>query len=161
MIDAIDGREVGFVAERGELYPQVPEILGTLRSSVNQMAICTNGGQEYVESVIATFGLAGFFDAVRYRRADQDTKPVMVHELLEDLGSRPAIMIGDRREDTDAAHQNRLKAIAAIYGYGAEEESATSDAAADSPAELPRLVRLLLMTGSTTKEANHPAAGFD
>ena len=160
MVDTVFRLERELIPETGELYPEVREVLTLLRGSVNQMAICTNGPQKYVGSVMATFGLVGFFDAVRYRRSDQDTKPLMVRELLAGLGSRPAIVVGDRREDMDAAHQNDLQAIAATYGYGAAEELASADAAAASPAELPRLARLLLITGGTAKEDKHPATGL-
>jgi phosphoglycolate phosphatase-like HAD superfamily hydrolase len=144
LMAAIDRTELELISQTGELYPQIQEVLATLRASVGQMAVCSNGPQTYVERVLAVHGLRLFFDAVKYRRSDQDTKPGMIRELLEHLASRPAIVIGDRRDDIEAAHQNGLKVISATYGYGWVEELGSADAAASSPSELPRLVRTLL-----------------
>jgi phosphoglycolate phosphatase len=144
LVAAIARSELAFVSETGQLYPQVREILTTLRASVAQMAICTNGPQDYVERVITTHALGAFFDAVRYRQSAQDNKPLMVRELLGRLSSRPAIVIGDRHDDVEAAHHNGLYAIAATYGFGAPHELQPADAAATSPADLPALVRSLL-----------------
>ncbi len=147
LIAAIDSRELALISETGELYPRVLEILATLQTLVGQMAMCTNGPQNYVERVIGVHGLEPFFEAVRYRQFDQDSKPLMARELLERLESRPAIVIGDRQDDIEAAHQNGQLAIAASYGYGAAEELKAADAAAASPSDLPDLVRSLLARG--------------
>jgi phosphoglycolate phosphatase-like HAD superfamily hydrolase len=144
LIATVDSREVALISETGELYPRVLEILATLQALVSQMANCSNGPQDYVERVIGVHGLEPFFEKVRYRQFDQDSKPLMVCELLEQLKSRPAIVIGDRQDDVEAAHQNGLLAIAASYGYGAAEELKAADAAAACPSELPNLVRVLL-----------------
>ena len=144
LVEAIDRRELELISETGELYPQAREVLATLRGWVGQMALCSNGPQDYVERVMAVHGLQTFFDAVRCWRSAQDDKPRMVRELVERLESRPVIVIGDRGDDIQAAHQNGLWAIAAKYGYGAVEELEAADAAAVSPSDLPHLVRLLL-----------------
>jgi len=68
----------------------------------------------------------------------------MVRELLGHLKSRPALVIGDRSDDIEAAHRNGLRAIAATYGYGTAEELQAADVAAHSPSDLPGLVRRLL-----------------
>jgi phosphoglycolate phosphatase-like HAD superfamily hydrolase len=68
----------------------------------------------------------------------------MVRELVGRLESRPVIVIGDRGDDIQAAHQNGLWAIAAKYGYGAVEELEAADAVAVCPSDLPHCVRLLL-----------------
>jgi len=46
----------------------------------------------------------------------------MVGELLAGLGGGPGAVIGDRADDLRAAHENRLTAIAAAYGFGSPEE---------------------------------------
>jgi phosphoglycolate phosphatase len=143
LVTAIDRYELDFIAEKGQLFPGIPEALAEIRASVGQMAICTNGPQQYVERVIADHGLGQFFDKVRYPRSTYDTKVSMVQELLEQLGERPGVVVGDRRDDVKAAHENGLKAVAARYGYGNADEFSAADAGVASPAELPAVIRSL------------------
>ncbi len=156
LIAVVDSRELALISETGELYPRVLEILSTLKAMVSQMAICTNGPQNYVERVMGVHGLEAFFDTVRYRKFDHDSKPLMARELLERMASRPAIVIGDRQDDIEAAHQNGLLAIAATYGYGVAEELKAADAAAASPSDLPDLVRSLLARGRVPSNQQFP-----
>jgi phosphoglycolate phosphatase len=142
LINSVARLELELV-ETGELYPQVRQVLTTLRATVSLMAICTNGHQGYVQRVLTAHDLGGFFDAVRYRQTENENKTLMARELLARLSARPAIIIGDRSDDVQAAHQNGIQAIAATYGYGAPHELQPADAAAASPADLPALVQTL------------------
>jgi phosphoglycolate phosphatase len=155
LIEAIDRRELELISETGELYPQAREVLATLRSWVGQMALCSNGPQDYVERVMTVHGLEAFFDAVRCWHSTLDNKPRMVCELVRSLESRPAIIIGDRGDDIQAAHENGLAVIAAQYGYGTVEELEAADAAAVSLSDLPHLVRSLL--NKTPRAVGEPA----
>jgi phosphoglycolate phosphatase-like HAD superfamily hydrolase len=144
IIAEVDRGELKGVTESGELFPGARPALEEVRALVSQMAICSNGPRAYVERVVTTQGLRPLFDLVRYRmEADRD-KSGMVGEILGRLGARPAIVIGDRRDDVEAAHANGIHAIAAGYGYGPPEELVEADAWARSPAHLPSLVRMLL-----------------
>ena len=144
VIAAIDGNEMALIARAGALYPGVREALAELRASMGQMALCSNGRHAYVSRVLAVHGLEPFFAVVRHRESARDNKLSMVRELLGHLESRPALVIGDRSDDIEAAHQNGLRAIAATYGYGTAEELQAADAVAHSPSDLPGLVRRLL-----------------
>jgi phosphoglycolate phosphatase len=143
LVAAIDRYELDFIATRGRLFPGIPQALAGIRAFVGQMAICTNGPQAYVERVIADHGLQRFFNQVRYPRSTDDTKMSMVRELLEGLGARPGVVVGDRRDDVRAAHENGLKAVAARYGYGDADELGAADVAVASPVELPGAIRSL------------------
>lgn len=144
VIAAVDRRELEMVAEGGQLYPGVREALAVLRTVVAHMAICSNGPRPYVEGVLGGQDLAALFDTVRYRMDDGKDKPRMVAELLQRVGARPAVVIGDRWDDVAAAHANGLPAIGAAYGYGSREELVEADVLAHAPAELPGLVRRLI-----------------
>jgi len=144
LVAAVDRREMEMIAERGQLYPGAREALEALREMVAQMAICTNGPHDYVETVLQSQSVAAFFDVVRYRRPDDQGKPQMVAELLERVVARPALVIGDRWDDIIAAHENGLRAIGAGYGYGSLEELGEADALAHEIGELPRLVGEML-----------------
>jgi len=143
LVAAIDRYELDFIAEKAQLFPGIPEALAEIRAFVGRMAICTNGPPAYVERVIADHRLRRFFDKVRHPHSVDDTKVSMVRELLEQLGGRPGVVVGDRRDDVRAAHENGLRAVAAGYGYGDAAELSAADAAVASPAELPGAIRSL------------------
>ncbi len=137
------------ISQAGQLYPGIMEVLARLRASGHQMAICSNGTRAYVERVVEAHELGQFFDVIRYRASGDDGKPGMVHELLGRMAARPGIVIGDRADDVEAAHQNGLAAIASAYGYGAAEELESADRIARSPGDLWRLIGSLLKPDGT------------
>jgi phosphoglycolate phosphatase-like HAD superfamily hydrolase len=142
-------RELAMVPREGRLYPGVMEILSALRPRVEQMAICSNGPEAYVRTVIPSMGLDGLFDGVRWRRDGDRTKADMIADLLSQLPARPAIVIGDRAEDIAAARANGAFAVGAAYGYGRAGELEEADAVVSSAAELPEaVIRLLIVAGS-------------
>lgn len=140
VVREVDAGEIEFVRQVGALYPGVPEALAAIRGTTHAMAICTNGPPAYVDVVIDSFGLRPAFDAVRCLESDGETKARMVADLLARLPARPAVMVGDRPVDIEAAHANGLPALAVTYGMCRPEELAAADALAHSPAELPALV---------------------
>ena len=56
------------------------------------------------------------------------------------------VMIGDRQHDVVGAHQNGLKAIGVLYGYGDEEEMKTykADYIASNLTELTEIIHRIL-----------------
>ncbi len=144
LLAVIDELELRFVSERAALYPGAREMLSELRESAEHLAICSNGSDPYVDTVLSSHDIAHFFDHVRYRMSTKDTKPLMVQGLLAHLTGRPAVVVGDRQEDVDAARENGLQAIAATYGYGSPEELSGATAAAKSASELATLVHRII-----------------
>ncbi|MBI2165201.1 MAG: HAD family hydrolase [Chloroflexi bacterium] len=144
LLAEIDRLEMEFASSRGRLFPGVLRALQNLRDSVSQLSLCSNGPKQWVEHVIRTQGLEGLFDAVKYRVSSHETKGKMVYELLQKLSARPAVVIGDRGSDIEAARENGILSIAAAYGYGSLQELDLADARAMSPGELPSLIDKLL-----------------
>jgi phosphoglycolate phosphatase len=147
VVEAAFRRERSLLAQTGYLYPGVRPVLDTLRASVCQMAICSYAAPDYAAEVMTGHDLARYFDQVRCRESLADDKERMLGELLERLPARPAVVIGDRTVDIDAAHSHGLPAIGVLYGYGTAEELAGADAVASTAAELPELVHRLLKNG--------------
>ena len=147
VVDAVVRREHQMVSQTGHLYSGVYQALATLHAHVDQMAICTYGRPHYAEEVLSNHGLAPFFDLVRCYTTPLDSKRDMVRDLLDRSQCRPAIVIGDRGVDIEAAHDNGLRAIGVLYGYGSAEELAMADAVASTPPQLPDLVQRLLRDG--------------
>lgn len=142
--ETFDRLELELVPTIGAPFPGVLEALAELRGLAAHMAICTNGGRTYVDRVMGAHDLGHYFDAVRYRDATTDSKPSMVGELLQRFAGRPALVVGDRGDDVEAAHRNGIKAVAAVYGYGSSAELAQADEPAKSAWEIPKAVNLLL-----------------
>jgi phosphoglycolate phosphatase len=145
LVASVDRYELDLIGQKGELYPGVLQALTQIRAFVDQMAICTNGPETYVQRIVTTQGLHRFFDGIRCWQSHGDTKGLMVRELLGQLHGRPAIVVGDRGHDIEAAHQNGLAAVAVKYGYGSTDELQNADAAAEAISDLPRLIQALLL----------------
>jgi len=119
--------EMEMVSVTGRLYAGVPELLAALRPRAEQLGICSNGPEDYVTTVLAAKDLARFFDAVRWRQQGDATKTEMVRDLLNALRARPAVLVGDRHDDVEAAHANGIPVIGAAYGYGRAGELDEAD----------------------------------
>ncbi len=153
-------RELELIGESGVLYPGVPEMLADLRPRASAMAICSNGSRRYVEAVLGACEIGGFFDQVRYRTPTDRDKPQMLADLLRELG-RPAgsggIVIGDRKDDVEAAHANGLRAVGCLYGYGRDGELDAANGLAQSATELAGAVTRLL-GGPPSERIDSPAS---
>ena len=119
-------------------------MLTTVSARIPDLAICSNGSSRYVKHVLESQGIAPFFAATRSRLPGDESKAGMLDDLLGRFGRPSAVVIGDRRDDIVAAHENGARSIAAAYGYGLAEELLEADATARSPSEIPRLVESLL-----------------
>lgn len=142
-------RELALIPGAAELYEGVAEALAALRAEVKTLAICSNGPESYVRAVLEGCSIAGFFDAVRFRRDDDADKSQMLHDLLGQLhrpsGGRGA-MVGDRWDDIEAAHANGLAAIGAGWGYAAAGELEEADIVIDDPKRLTAAALRLLQS---------------
>ena len=144
----IDARELELVGSAGQMFPDVKTVLEGLSGEYRALALCTNGGPEYVNRVIDSQEIRQFFNLVRCRTSNRDNKPAMVAEIIGNLGLSDGVVTGDRWDDVDAARHNSLRAIGAGYGYGAEDELKDADAVAATPSEIPGLVAELLINRS-------------
>jgi phosphoglycolate phosphatase len=144
MAAAVWEKEREMVSRTGELYPGARASLAELRRTVGQMAICSNGPEVYVHTVLEAHDLQRFFDRVRWRREEDIGKPEMVADLLGHLPSRPAVLVGDREDDVGAARANGIMVIGAAYGYGGPGELEGADALVADVSEVPRAVRRLM-----------------
>ncbi len=144
LIRQIDAKEMALVESIGQLFPNVSDVLVSLRRDYKALAICTNGGPDYANGVIDSQGIRQFFDVVRCRTSHEDNKPAMVAEIIGNIGLTEGVVTGDRREDVEAARRNSLQAIGAGYGYGSEDELKDADAVAHAASEIPDLVSQVL-----------------
>ena len=139
--------ELRFIGEFGKLYPGVPECLSSLTGEGYVLALCSNGPEPYVREVVEAHGLRRFVAAVRARGAGYRDKAEMVGTLLSELQPQRFALVGDRREDIEAAHAHTGFGIAATYGFGSPEEWLAADACIHAIPELPTCVQRLFSSG--------------
>lgn len=141
---------LGFYRERfarvgifeNDIYPGIPEMLDTLRSSGARLFIATSKPRVFAVQVIDYFELRDYFDGIYGAELDGrfDDKRELLRELLarEELLPETTAMVGDRNVDIIAARINRMRGIGVTYGYGSAEElrDAEADAIVNSPEEI-------------------------
>ena len=144
MIRIVDREEGALLQRTKALYEGIEEMLTTVSARIPDLAICSNGSSRYVKHVLESQGIAPLFAATRSRLPGDESKAGMLDDLLGRFGMPCAVVIGDRRDDIVAAHENGARSIAAAYGYGPAQELLEADATARSPSEIPGLVERLL-----------------
>ncbi len=118
-------RRIGIYENR--LFPGVKELLEMLRRQGRRLAIATAKPTASAHLVLALFGIADRFEVVSGSdvAAGRGTKAKILEYALKELAvddSAPAVMIGDRRYDIEAAHENEVDSIGLVHGYGNAEE---------------------------------------
>jgi phosphoglycolate phosphatase len=144
IIAATDKLELDLIRSEGRLYPETEAALERLRQEGHSMAVCSNAPEDYMDEFLDAHDVRRLFREVRCRGRRNVGKKDMVRELMELIPDRPAIVVGDRRDDVQAAHANGGRAVGVLYGFGGPEELADADALIRTPAELPDAIRRLL-----------------
>jgi phosphoglycolate phosphatase len=137
---AINGRH-------SSVFPGVPEGLRALRASGMRLACLTNKPNAFARPLLADKGLSEFFEHAfggdAFARKKPDPLPLL--ETCRALGSDPArtLMIGDSRNDAEAARAAGCPVVLVSYGYnhGEPAASANPDAVIDRLDDLPALLR--------------------
>ena len=131
------------------VFPGVRELLIDLGRQGYPLYVCTSKQQHFAVRILDLFALTPLFTAIYGDKAEyaSHSKVDLLANLLREqalaAGPRSAQspwMIGDRIYDIGAARANRIRSLAAGWGYGSEEEYAQADATAPTPAHVPALV---------------------
>lgn len=134
LIEKIRLYERKFVVEQGELFDGIPEMLKELKSRGYFLAICSNGSQSYIEIVLDTFKIGNLFDAIKFKNSSK-SKSDLIIEIMNELKTYDAVMVGDRIHDFDAAKICKIPSIAVSYGYG-KDEIEKADYIAENPQKI-------------------------
>jgi len=111
---AVNGRHA-------EVFPGVREALPALRARGWRLACVTNKPRGFALQLLEDKGLARYFDHVfggdSFPRKKPDPLPLL--KTCEALGTRPAetLVIGDSRNDAEAARAAGCPVVLATYGY--------------------------------------------
>jgi phosphoglycolate phosphatase len=125
------------------VYPGVAEMLAQLHAEGFPLYVCTSKQEHFALRILEMFELAKFFTAIYGDKLEyaSHSKIDLLSRILSERGLgresaeyAPAWMVGDRSFDFEAAHANRIRCIAAGWGYGSAQEWAQADAVAMTPA---------------------------
>lgn len=110
-----------------EVYPEIPEVLRTLKESGAIVALATSKPYEFAVRILEHFGLIQYFDYFGAATMDGriSKKTDVIAHLIEDLGDvdrSEVLMVGDRDQDINGAKANRLHSVGVLWGYGSSEE---------------------------------------
>lgn len=112
---------LGINGRFSRVYPGVPEGLRALQAAGLPLVCLTNKPLAFARPLLAAKGLAGFFTHVyggdSFARKKPD--PLPLTEACRALGSAPArtLMVGDSRNDAEAAHAAGCPLALVRYGY--------------------------------------------
>lgn len=125
-------------------FPEVEATLAILRERGISCVICTNKPLKAAQAIIDKLGLAPLIDAIGGGDSFPVRKPDPDHirKTMRLIGAEPmrGIMIGDHRNDIQAASGVPMPSLFASWGYGDRSMSAHATAIARSVTELPRLI---------------------
>ena len=110
------------ITERTRPYPGALDAIRALRAQGWRLALCTNKPERASRDIVSSLGLGDLIEEI----AGGDTYPVKkpdpghILRLLEAMDAVPsrAVMLGDSRNDIEAAHAAGLPVIAISHGYG-------------------------------------------
>lgn len=128
--------------QHAKVYAGVEEGLSALRTRGLRLACLTNKPTAFAKPLLASKGLAGFFDVMfggdAFDRKKPDPLPLI--KACEALGTKPArtLMIGDSSNDAKAARAAGCPVILVSYGYnhGKPVREVDADGFVDSLADL-------------------------
>ncbi|MEE2703243.1 MAG: HAD hydrolase-like protein [Myxococcota bacterium] len=147
--------EIGLFENR--IYPGIRELLARLEELDYRILLATSKPIVYADRILRHFSIADHFEAVYGPELDghNDNKTEMVRFLLREERLDPAgtALVGDRRQDMEAARQNGLFAIGVAYGFGSETELAS--AGADLVVRDPAALRSLLERARAEADTPH------
>lgn len=134
-----------------EVYPGIPEMLGSLKRAGIRLAVASSKPETFVWDILKYFKLDGYFDMVTGSELDgtRSRKEEVVEEALHrlELDGQPVsrencAMVGDRRFDIEGGRQFRLTTVGVTYGYAAkgELEAAGADYIVKNPVQLTKLL---------------------
>lgn len=134
-----------------EVYPGIPEMLGSLKRAGIRLAVASSKPETFVWDILKYFKLDGYFDVVTGSELDgtRSRKEEVVEEALHrlELDGQPVsrencAMVGDRRFDIEGGRQFQLTTVGVTYGYAAEGEleAAGADYIVKNPVQLTKLL---------------------
>ncbi|MFN8177250.1 MAG: HAD family hydrolase [bacterium] len=138
--EAEDLEEVAFAKGLGAMYPGARRLLDDLHRAGRAVALASNCSRRYLDSFVRAFNLGPILLAALC--ADDPgvtSKADMVSQILDLAEGAPAVVVGDRETDREAARANRLPFVLFAGGFSSTARS-DGDVLVRDFAELRRLL---------------------
>lgn len=111
------------------VYPGIVSMLEKLKQAGKHLVLATGKPEEQANIVMNHFDLAKYFDFIggstmdkSRSRKGQVIRYSMEKCCLTENDKDRIIMVGDRDNDINGAHENGIKVAAVLYGYGNRNE---------------------------------------
>lgn len=144
-VEAFTADYMEHLADATRPFPGMEAAMRELAAEGWRLAVCTNKPAAAARHLLDTLGLLPLLAAVGGGDSYNVRKPDPGHLLgtLADAGGEPgtALAVGDHRNDVLAAQGASIALIFAGWGYGPPEMADGAVAVADTPADLPGIVR--------------------
>lgn len=112
----------------GQLYPDVIEILTSLKEQDYPLFIASNGREEYIDAIVDHFEIRNLFiDLYSAGRFKTESKNDLVRLLKEKYQVESGFMVGDRHSDVEAGKTNGLVVIGCKFGFADPKELENAD----------------------------------
>ena len=128
-------------------YDGVHKMLANLRSSGKRLIVATSKPEHIAKRVLKLFELDVYFDFIGGASTDlkRDTKEQVLSYALESVGctdGSSAILVGDRKYDSEGARLCGIDSLGVLWGHGSREEIETSgfDLIASTPDDVVMLL---------------------
>lgn len=116
-------QETAAVRQYPGLYPGAHELLSDLKAAGKTLVLVSNGGPRYVQNVWDAAGYERYFSAsYPYSGPEYLTKGERLALSVEEWGGSPAVMVGDRASDLEAAQFAGTMFVGCAFGYGTAGE---------------------------------------
>lgn len=111
---------------KNSVYPDIFELLQSLRESGAKVGAATSKPQPQAEVVLNHFKIAPFMDVICGANPDErsSTKTQLIEKAVAACKAEKSrtVMIGDTRYDAFGAKSAGVDFIGVLYGYGSQEE---------------------------------------
>jgi HAD superfamily hydrolase (TIGR01549 family) len=131
---------------RGSLFPGARDALAAMRNDGARLAVATNAGRPYMDTILDRFGIRGFFEECRCAGdGGVRDKGELIAAVVGSLGAdaRRSVMVGDRGSDVAGARKAGTFSVGCLWGFGSRDELSAADALVERFDQVPALVREL------------------
>lgn len=112
-----------------KVYDGIVPLLEKLKAEKKHIVLATGKPEPQANIVLEHFNLKKYFDFVGGSSLDKSRskKSQVISYALKSCGltendKSKVIMVGDRENDINGAHENKIQVAAVLYGYGSKEE---------------------------------------
>ena len=109
------------IATYGKSFEGVYETFEALAARGMKLVLYSNCSRPYLEAAVECIGIGPFLDYTECVKDNGLTKSELIAKILKRYPGLPAVVVGDRIHDKEAAEANGLPCIAAYYGFGRDE----------------------------------------